>query len=38
MFLMFLGIFIFTVLRALSKAPLATKNHPMYDESIHLHH
>ena len=38
MFLAFLGIFIFTVLRALSKAPLATKNHPMYDESIHLHH
>ena len=38
MFLTFLGIFIFTVLRALSKAPLATKNHPMYDESIHLHH
>jgi hypothetical protein len=38
MFFMFLGMFIFTVLRALSKAPLATKNHPMYDESIHLHH
>ena len=38
MFLTFLGIFIFTVLRALSKAPLATKNHPMYDESLHLHH
>jgi hypothetical protein len=37
MFLMFLGMFIFTVLRALSKAPLATKNHPMYDESVHLH-
>ncbi|MCB0401480.1 MAG: quinol:cytochrome C oxidoreductase [Flavobacteriales bacterium] len=37
MFLTFLGIFIFTVLRALSKAPLMTKNHPMYDESIHLH-
>ena len=38
MFLMFLGVFIFTVLRALSKAPLETKNHPMYDESVHLHH
>ncbi len=38
MFLTFLGIFIFTVLRALSKAPLQTKNHPMYDESLHLHH
>lgn len=38
MFLMFLGIFIFTILRSLSKAPLATKNHPMYDESVHLHH
>ncbi|MCB9364722.1 MAG: quinol:cytochrome C oxidoreductase [Flavobacteriales bacterium] len=37
MFLMFLGVFIFTILRALSKAPLAIKNHPMYDESIHLH-
>jgi len=38
MFLAFLGAFIFVVLRALSKAPLETKNHPMYDESIHLHH
>ncbi len=38
MFLTFLGVFIFMVLRALSKAPLMTKNHPMYDESIHLHH
>lgn len=38
MFFMFLGMFIFTILRALSKAPLQTKNHPMYDESIHLHH
>jgi hypothetical protein len=37
MFLMFLGIFIFTILRSLSKASLATKNHPMYDESVHLH-
>lgn len=38
MFLTFLGIFIFTVLRSMSKAPLETKNHPMYDESVHLHH
>ena len=38
MFMIFLGTFIFMVLRALSKAPLMTKNHPMYDESIHLHH
>lgn len=38
MFLLFLGVFIFTVLRALSKAPLMVKNHPMYDESVHLHH
>lgn len=37
MFFMFLGAFIFVVLRALSKAPLMTKNHPMYDESLHLH-
>jgi hypothetical protein len=38
MFLTFLGVFIFVVLNALSKAPLQTKNHPMYDESLHLHH
>jgi len=38
MFLTFLGAFIFVILRALSKAPLETKNHPMYDESVHLHH
>jgi hypothetical protein len=37
MFLTFLGVFIYTILRALSKAPLMTKNHPMYDESVHLH-
>jgi len=34
MFLAFLG---FVTLRSLSKAPLSTKNHPMYDESVHLH-
>jgi hypothetical protein len=38
MFLMFLGVFIFVTLNSLSKAPLQTKNHPMYDESLHLHH
>ena len=37
MFLLFLGIFIFTILKSLAKAPLAVKNHPMYDESVHLH-
>ena len=37
MFLMFLGAFIMVTLRALSKSPLMPKNHPMYDESIHLH-
>ena len=38
MILAFLGAFILVKLRTLSKAPLATKNHPMYDESVHLHH
>jgi hypothetical protein len=38
MFLMFSGVFIYVVLNSLSKAPLQTKNHPMYDESLHLHH
>jgi len=38
MFLTFLGGFIFAVLTSLSKASLQTKNHPMYDESVHLHH
>jgi hypothetical protein len=38
MFLTFLGVFIYVVLNALTKAPLQTKNHPMYDESLHLHH
>jgi hypothetical protein len=35
MFLMFLGLFIFVVLRELSKAPLVPKNHPYLEESIH---
>jgi len=38
MFLTFLGGFILTILTSLSKASLQTKNHPMYDESVHLHH
>ena len=37
MFLMFLGVFIFTVLNALTKAPLVPKHHPYLDESIHHH-
>ncbi|TXB67381.1 quinol:cytochrome C oxidoreductase [Vicingus serpentipes] len=37
MFLMFLGLFLMFTLRSLAKAPLMTKNHPMYDESVHLH-
>lgn len=35
MFLLFLGIFLFALLRQLTKAPLVKKNHPMLDESIH---
>ena len=35
MFLLFLGIFIFLLLRNLTKAPLIKKNHPMLDESVH---
>ncbi|UTW64643.1 quinol:cytochrome C oxidoreductase [bacterium SCSIO 12741] len=31
----FLGAFIFVVLNTLTKAPLVTKNHPFYEESIH---
>lgn len=37
MFLTFLGLFIFTVLRSLSKAPLLVKNHPYLDENLHQH-
>tara|TARA_R110001592_G_scaffold52689_2_gene161658 strand:- start:10280 stop:11488 length:1209 start_codon:yes stop_codon:yes gene_type:complete len=37
MFLMFLGAFLMVTLRSIAKAPLMTKNHPMYDESVHLH-
>jgi hypothetical protein len=34
-FLFFLGLFIYVVLNALTKAPLLVKNHPYLDESIH---
>lgn len=37
MFLFFLGLFIFTVLRSISKAPLLVKNHPYLDENLHHH-
>jgi hypothetical protein len=37
MFLIFLGFFIMVTLRSLTKAALMPKNHPMYDESKHLH-
>jgi len=35
MFAMFLGIFVFTILKAISKAPLEQKNHPFFEESKH---
>ena len=35
MFLAFLGMFIFTVLHTLTKAPLTVVNHPYLEESIH---
>lgn len=34
-FLGFLGLFLYTVLNALSKRPLLVKNHPMLEESLH---
>ena len=37
MFLGFLGLFLFTVLSNLAKAPLMVKNHPYLEESKHLH-
>jgi Ni/Fe-hydrogenase subunit HybB-like protein len=37
MFAGFLGLFLFIVNRALTKAPLFVKNHPFADESIHHH-
>lgn len=38
MFVGFLGVFIFTTFRALSKAPLVPKNHPYLEESKELSH
>ena len=35
MFIMFLGIFVYTVLKALGKSPLLQKNHPFLEESKH---
>ena len=35
MFIAFLGMFIFVVLRTLSKAPLLVNNHPYLDENLH---
>ncbi|HYG51439.1 MAG TPA: quinol:cytochrome C oxidoreductase, partial [Flavobacteriales bacterium] len=37
MFLLFLGAFIFVVLRALSKQPLSVKHHPYLEESMNHH-
>lgn len=37
MFLGFLGLFLFIVFRAFSKAPMTVVNHPFLDESKHLH-
>jgi hypothetical protein len=34
-FFFFLGLFIYVVLNALSKAPLLVKNHPFLDEALH---
>ena len=35
MFLMFLGVFVFAVLRAIGRSPLTPKNHPFLEESKH---
>jgi hypothetical protein len=37
MFMTFLGMFIFLVLRSLGKSPIVQKNHPFLDESKHHH-
>jgi len=37
MFLGFLGLFVFVVLRTLTKAPLVPVNHPYLEESVHHH-
>lgn len=35
MFVLFVGLLMFVILRSLTKAPLTPKNHPYLDESIH---
>lgn len=35
MFMLFLGVFVYTVLRSISKSPLVQKNHPYLEESKH---
>jgi hypothetical protein len=37
MFLGFLGLFLFVVFNAFTKAPMMVKNHPYLEESKHLH-
>lgn len=37
MLMVFIGAFLFVVLRHLAKAPLYAKNHPMLNESLHHH-
>ena len=37
MFLGFLGLFLYIVFNAFSKAPLTVEKHPFLDESKHLH-
>lgn len=37
MFIAFIGLFSFVVLKALTKAPLLVKNHPFLEESLHFH-
>ena len=37
MFLLFLGVFIFMVLKSLASRPLVVKNHPYIEESKHIH-
>jgi hypothetical protein len=37
MFLLFLGVFIFLVLKSLASRPLVVKNHPYIEESKHIH-
>lgn len=37
MFLGFLGLFLYVVFNAFTKAPMTVKNHPFLDESKHLH-